>query len=184
MAVAADVAHLLIRNVDVLADALRRSEVERRADNVNRIPERNAQKVNCGKSVAVNRHHMVLNRSFLIPFQVEIGMICQIYISIRVAHRLIANGETAADQRIGHLHLEIAGIAFLAVGADVGEHERFNAVLGYNFRLPDLSVKAGEPAVVMIGLVIVCCQLIHLAIQGKAGVADAIGVSADNRSLI
>ena len=84
-------------------------------------------------------------------------------------------------KRVGHRGGERAGIALVAVGADVGE-DNAGGVGGFDrLGLPNQLVESLDAAVQMVRAV-VRGQLVFDAVEGELSLGDAIGEAADGRT--
>ena len=107
-------------------------------------------------------------------------MVGQVADGVRVGFGLvIQHQDVVVGQGVGNGDGQIAGVAFLAVGADIGELQAAAA----GFCGPDLFVKAAFAAVKVIPLV-VSEKFILLAVQGEFRAADAVAVAADERAQV
>ena len=87
----------------------------------------------------------------------------------------------AAGNAVGDVGLELAGIALLAVRADIGQRDEGRGSLADGGDGPGLAVEAGQPAMQGVGAVI-GRQLKARAIQFERAVRDPVGVAADGRA--
>ena len=177
MIVAAAIDQLLIAVADAIANTGRLAEVERRAFD-RRDARWNRGRVHRRVFVRIDRELVVEDSARTVAGQVEVGMARQ------VDHRRLVGGRRVVDaefilvvQGVGHLDVEVAGIALVAVRAQIGELEA-DAVAARQFlHLPDMLVEALHAAVQRIGA-IVGRQRVLLAVERELGIGDAVGVAA------
>jgi hypothetical protein len=135
------------------------------------------------RRVAVRRQGQdVAHRAFGRAFagDVEQGVIGQVDDGRLVGGRAVGDRQVVGlIQGVGRRGGERAGIAFLAVGADMGEGDRGDRAALDVADLPDLLVEALDPAVQGGDAVVVQGQLVGLAVEHEPALADAVGEAAD-----
>src|SRR5690606_4729737 len=109
---------------------------------------------------------------------VEIGMVGQVEDGRLVGGGGVVNAQfVIVGERVGHGDREIAGISFFPVGAEVGQRQPDAIGRSEGFCAPDDLVKAYQPAVQVVGA-IVLGQLVGFAVEGEAALGDAVGIAA------
>ncbi len=138
-----------------------------------------------GYQLAVDRrvairvdHQLVAENVGAGPGEVEVTVLRQIDVRRLIGGRgVVDNQLVVVGEAVDHSHLQVAGIAFFAVGADPREAER---ILAQDLRLPQVLVEPSRAAVKVVGAV-VRRQGVRLLVDREAPLRDAIAVSADDR---
>jgi len=158
---------------DIGADGLGLAEIKGRAGDGGVLAGGNERFT--GKRIGVGGDLEDVIADITFAVEVKVGVVCQVDNRIGVAAGLVVDAEPAVvGERIGNLHVEIAGEAFLAVGGMEGENE--GVIL--NSVLPDAVGVADNAAVDGVGRA-VGGELIELAVQLKACIGDAVCHTAD-----
>ena len=177
---------LLIFLPNARADCGRLAEVERGALHGRELSERDLAPVERQVLVRVNGENLPEHAAGRPgSSQVEVHVVRQIDHRVLVGHRRIVNGERAIiRQRVGDADLHLAGVAFLAIGAGVGQ-QRADALTGgrNRFHLPDPLVESSLAAVDCVRR-IGKCELILVAVQLEATSGDPVSVPPDQRAEI
>ena len=82
---------------------------------------------------------MVTNGRRVFAIKVEVGVIGKVDDSGTIGRRLVGNREGIVLHLVGHGHIEIAGIAFLAIGSAIMQGDAVRR-MGHN--IPDFGIKA------------------------------------------
>ena len=177
MVVATRLEELLLLPIDPLAHLMPVEEVEERllhslsgAEGDRRVVRREVLR-------SEEPQHMVMNGGISLAGEIEVGVVGEVDHRKSGRARLIADVEgIVLQEAIGHLHLQLAGEALLAICRGVPQHERgVIPLLG----LPDPEVEARGSAVETIGTVI-DPQAIGLVIKRKLPLRDPIAVTTDD----
>ena len=184
MVVASAVAQLRLVAADPGADGRRVAEIKRRSRHRSRRPgKRNGVGIDREKAIGENSQTViedVLARRR--AFQIEETVVGQVDDRGAVGTGFKTDRQFGRPrQAIADADIQLARIALLAVGADIGErYARLGAFLNVG-DLPQLPVEAVRPAMQRMPAVI-GCQLHRSAVENEARVRDTIGVAADGRA--
>ncbi|VVT19327.1 hypothetical protein SPHINGO391_460096 [Sphingomonas aurantiaca] len=184
MVVAMAIADLLVAAVaDPLADDAAATEIEHGAGDGLQRAGRDQRFADRGDRLGGDRQPVAIGarrRSF--AAQIEDRVVGHVDDRRLVGLRVIADAEIAGFvERVRHRDVKRAGIARIAVGAAMAEHQRRGgAALGRDDRPGDL-VEAVAAAVQRIGLVVER-ELIGLAVEREAATRDPVGVAADRHA--
>ena len=170
------------RVVEVLPDRGEAAEIHRRplrAVQRDNPSGRQAVLVVLGEAVRKNLDALPLHAAAVVPVQIKVGVVGQVDDRVAVAQRPVEDGQAVLlVEGIFDRDDQIARIALLPVGAEVGKD---HALLVGNLPVPQPPVKAGRPAVQVVGAV-VDRKMVLLPSQGKSAPADAVGVAARHRA--
>nr|GEU28271.1 hypothetical protein [Tanacetum cinerariifolium] len=171
------VADLFVVGVDALADGVRFPEVERRARHWRQLAQRDLHVVD--RRVAVRVDGQFVAEDVAAAGQVEVRMIGQVDRRGPVGHRVEGDAQLVIGaQFVNHRGVQVAGVALLAVGAQVTENQAGRLGGAEGFGGPQAAVKTIDAAVQVVGAVVLI-QVVLLAVQRKAGIGDAVAVAAD-----
>ena len=107
--------------------------------------------------------------------QIEIGVVGHVEDRIRVAHAVIGNVQGAGGlQGIGDLNLGLTGETLVAVGAGQGQGQSRLRMLLHLPHAVAIAIAGVEIVAVIIGF-----QGVGAAVEGKVGLADAVGITAN-----
>ena len=109
-------------------------------------------------------------------------MVGQVDDRLFIGESLVFDLQLAADQRIAHLYVQVAGITLFAVGAVQGERQRV-AVAAFKHIIPQAAVEADFAAVQMVA-VVVLVQVVIDAVDDHVAFIDTVRTSADQRAQI
>ena len=185
--VAAAEGHLLVgRGLgQTVADAGGLAQVEGRAGHVALLAGGNGVLVDHREGVAVELKDVILDGAAALAGKVEIGMVGQVAEGVAVADGLVADDQLVlVGEGVGDHHLQRAGIALLAVGADVLENQMILADALHRRGVPQLAVKAHVAAVQMGAAGLVLCKGQLLAVEHAFAVGDAVADATDQRAQI
>jgi hypothetical protein len=159
---------LLVLGLDPRADRGGRPEVERRCLDALELAGRDERLVD--RSEATRLHHQLLCEDVAgaVARQVEVRVLGQVHRRRLVRGGLVLEAErVVVGERIGHLGVELARVAFLAVRARVREHDADAAPVLERLGLPDHLVEALHAAVERVRAV-VGGELVLLAVELEA----------------
>ena len=117
---------------------------------------------------------MVVHPSGVVARQVEIGVVGEVHHRVMVAAGGKVHRQHTAEEGIGDLRVDVAGVALLPIGGVQGEH----GAVSLNGVRPPLFVEAHKAPVELI-FALVCGEGIGMAVDGKLRAADAVGAPAD-----
>ena len=112
--------------------------------------------------------------------QIKIAVVCEVAGGILVADRFVSDGQGRPLQRIGHLHLEMTGIALFPIGA---VQRQDGPLFGQFLHRPN---PMGEACISTVEVVraVVHRQLILLTTQGKFSFCNPVGEAAHHRAQV
>ena len=158
------------------AYGLERAEIIGRAGNIPVLSRRNELTVDERDAVGMNLHLMGKDRAGADAAQIEIGMVGQIDGRIVIGDGHVFHEDGGIADTIGNSDIHIAGIAFFAGRAVIGQQE--GRVID-DARVPQ---NIAEAAVQMI-VAVILFQLIVLSVEGKSGIFDTVGDAPDEGAL-
>ena len=166
MVVAAGVVQLEIVLPDTLAYPVRLAEVEGRTLHRSDFPGGDAERIDGNIGRCIDLHNIVLHRTRTFAAQAEEGVVRKVHRSGLVGNGRVAHAEDIfGSERIGHIYVQVARIAFIHIRALVVEDYRAVADAHH---FPDHIVKA----------LITAVQRIHLIVIGRSVVVHTVDVEA------
>ena len=183
--IAAAIADLLVAAIaDAVAHPVRGAEIERGARHRSPLAGGNQGGTDRGEAGGVQRDHIAHHVARVIARQVEIAVVGQ------VQHRGLAGRGFVLQpqlvvfvQCVGRGDLELAGKAFLAIGADVAQHHLRVRPAGDGVDLPHPLVEAPKAPMQRVRPVI-GGERIGLAVQGELALGNAVGIASHRRAEI
>jgi len=112
------------------------------------------------------------------PAQVEVGVIGEVHNRGAVGERPVVYLQGGVAQGIHHIHHQIARVALVAVGAEEAEG---NGVRAAHFGVPEPPREAVRSPMQMVASV-VRREGVSCAVEGEAGVRDAVRISPHDRA--
>ncbi len=168
---------LLVGVADPRADRRRRREVERRPRDRSDHAGRDQRGVDRRVVVGLEPEDVILDRAGALTAEVEVRVVREVD-----DRRLVGGGVVVHPQlvlvreRVGHIDLQRARIALLAVRARVAELD----AAGHDRALPDDLVEALDATVERVGPVVLG-QRVRDAVERERAIRDAVGIAPRDR---
>lgn len=163
--------------VNAVADGGRCTEIKRRALHIEHLASDGDIGINSGELVGVKGKHLVKAVLGAVATEVEVAVVGEVEDRSLVGGGLILDLQCViVGEGVGYLHLNVAGIAVLAVRTLGGE---LYVLLIELVGLPDTVVESDGAAAVQAVGAIVDRELVALAVKGELPLGDTVAVATD-----
>jgi hypothetical protein len=174
------VQELLVRSAEILADRLRRTEVEGGARDVGELAGGDEVRVDRCEAGRGDGQFVVVDRAAALARQVPVHVVGEVDDRGPVGGGLVVDAPVAVPgERVRDLRRQRAGVAHLAVGAGAAQDQAHVGAGGELLHGPYVLVEAVGPAVQVVPAV-VDGELVVLAVEGEPAAGDAVAVPADD----